>query len=123
MDSNTHSTEQPTSPAAGQAGRLTALAAAVDELAVQDLDGLPDAVLAEEVIWLRWLLDRLEGRWLRGLAAVDGRGAAGADQGEPAASTASWLRRRLRLGPVPLMAVCGLRGRCSAAPSPRPLRP
>jgi hypothetical protein len=70
----------------------------VDKLAAQDLDGLPDAILAEQVVALRCLLDRLEGQWLRGLAAVDGRGAAGADQGEPAASTASWLRRRLRLG-------------------------
>src|SRR5215212_3846341 len=31
-------------------------------------------------------------------AAVDGRGAAGADHGQPAPSTASWLRRRLRMG-------------------------
>jgi hypothetical protein len=90
MNSNTHST----STAAG----LTALAAAVDGLATQDLDRLADAALAERVLELRRLLNRLEGCWLRTLAAVDGRGAAGADQGQPAPSTAGWLRARLRLG-------------------------
>jgi hypothetical protein len=45
----------------------------VDDLAAQDRDHLPDA-------------------------ALDSRGAAGADQGIPAASTANWLRNRLRLG-------------------------
>jgi Domain of unknown function (DUF222) len=77
---------------------LQALAADIDDLAAQDVEGLPDAALAEEVLALRRLLDRLEGRWLKGLAAVDGRGAAGADQGTPAPSTASWLRARLRMG-------------------------
>jgi len=42
-------------------------------------------------------VDRLEGQWLGELAALDGRGAAGADQGTPAPSTASWLRNRLHL--------------------------
>ena len=37
-------------------------------------------------------MDRLEGHWLRQLAAVDGRGAAGADQGQRVGSTAAWLR-------------------------------
>jgi Domain of unknown function (DUF222)/HNH endonuclease len=77
---------------------LQALAADVDALVAQDLDGLADATRAERVLALRWLLDRLEGQWLRELAGVDARGAAGADQGIPAASTASWLRGRLRLG-------------------------
>jgi hypothetical protein len=90
MDSNTHST--------GAADRLAALAADIDGLATQDLDGLSDAALAERVLVLRGLVDRLDGQWLRTLAAVDGRGAAGADQGVQAASTASWLRGRLRLG-------------------------
>jgi Domain of unknown function (DUF222)/HNH endonuclease len=90
MDSNTHSTRT--------AGELTALVAAVDGLAVQDLDRLADAALADQVLVLRRLLDRLEGHWLRTLAAVDGRGAAGAEQGTQAASTASWLRGRLRMG-------------------------
>jgi hypothetical protein len=83
----------------GQPGRLAALAAAVDGLATQDLDGLPDAVRAEQVLRLRRLLDRLEGHWLNELAGVDARGAAGADQDQPAPSTAGWLRNRLRMGP------------------------
>jgi hypothetical protein len=70
----------------------------MDDLATQDLDGLTDAALAEQVLQLRCLLDRLEGQWLQQLAAVDARGAAGADQGTQAASTTSWLRNRLRLG-------------------------
>jgi Domain of unknown function (DUF222) len=113
MDSNTHSigageepaveglsapvrADRPTAPAG--ADGLAGLAAAVDGLAAQDLDGLADAVLAERVLGLRRLVDRLEGQWLRTLAAVDGRGAAGADQGVQAPSTAGWLRARLRLG-------------------------
>jgi hypothetical protein len=94
MSTNTSSTTS--SP--GRAGRLAALAAAVEELAAQEPDGLPDAVRAEEVLVLRRLLDRLEGHWLHQLAAIDGRGAAGAEQGQPAGSTAGWLRNRLRLG-------------------------
>ena len=90
MDSNTHST--------GTAADLAALAAAVDGLATQDLDGLPDAARAERVLALRRLVDRLEGHWLRELAAVDARGAGGADQGQQVGSTAAWLRTRLRLG-------------------------
>ena len=89
MDSNTHSTSAP-------AG-LGALAAAVDGLAAQDLDRLGDGALAEQVMALRGLMDRLEGHWLRALAAVDGRGAAGAEQGLQAGSTAAWLRNRLRM--------------------------
>jgi uncharacterized protein DUF222/HNH endonuclease len=93
MDSNTHSTHRP-----GRRDGLAALAAAVDDLAAQDLDQLADTMRAERVLRLRRLLDRLEGQWLKELAGVDARGAAGADQGEQAASTAAWLRSRLRLG-------------------------
>ena len=95
MDSNTGSTR----PQAGPAG-LGRLAAAVDELAAQDLAGLPDAQAASRVLVLRGLLERLEGQWLRELAAVDARGAAGAEDGVQAASTAGWLRGRLRVGAV-----------------------
>ena len=91
MDSNTHAT--------GPADALTALAALVDRLAAQDLCGLSDGVRAERVLVLRRLVDRLEGHWLRELADLDARGAAGADQDQPAASTASWLRAGLRMGP------------------------
>ena len=74
------------------------LAAAVDGLAAEDLDRLTDTVLAERVLVLRQLVDRLEGHWLKELATVDGRGAAGAEQGQQVGSTAAWLRGRLRLG-------------------------
>jgi hypothetical protein len=90
MDSNTHSTGRP--------DPLAALAAAVDGLAAQDLDGLADGALADQVMALRGLMDRLEGQWLGELAAVDARGAAGAEQGVQAGSTAGWLRARLRMG-------------------------
>src|SRR5512132_3732155 len=90
MDSNTHSTSTPDG--------LTALAAAVEGLAAQDLDGLSDAVRAERVLVLRRLLDRLEGHWLHELAGLDARGAAGAEAGVQAGSTAGWLRHRLHAG-------------------------
>ena len=70
----------------------------MDELAAKDLDGLNDVALAERVLTLRRLVDRLEGHWLKELAAVDARGAAGADQDQQVGSTAAWLRNRLRLG-------------------------
>jgi hypothetical protein len=92
MDSNVHS---PWSPE-----WLTALETAVDGLAAEDPAGLPDSARAERVLVLRRLLNRLEGHWLEEVAAVDARGAAGAEEGLPAASTASWLRRRLRMGPA-----------------------
>ena len=91
MDSNTHSTSVRPRPRAG------ALVAAVDGLTAQDLDGLSDAALADQLRVLRRQQDRQEGQWLRTLAAIDARGAAGADQGVPAPSTAGWLRARLRL--------------------------
>ena len=90
MDPNTHSTGRP--------DRLAALAAAVDGLAARDLDGVGDAALAERVMALRGLVDRLEGHWLEELADLDARGAAGADHGVQAGSTAGWLRARLRMG-------------------------
>jgi Domain of unknown function (DUF222)/HNH endonuclease len=91
MDSNTYSTGQSTSP-------VDRLASLVDELAAEDLERLSDAVLAEQLLQLRRLLDRFEGHWLQRLATVDARGAAGADQSTQAPSTASWLRNRLRMG-------------------------
>jgi hypothetical protein len=77
---------------------LTELAAAVDALAAQDLTLVPDAQAATWVLVLRTLLERLQGQWLRALAAVDGRGAGGAEDDTPVPSTAGWLRHRLRLG-------------------------
>jgi hypothetical protein len=116
MEAHTHSTPRPTRPASGAPDRLAALVDAVEELAAQDLDGLSDAALAEQVLRLRRLLDRLEGHWLAELAAIDGRGAAGADQGVQAASTAGWLRHRLRMGPAPPAPACAPPGRCSGGP-------
>jgi hypothetical protein len=98
MDSNTHSIQDPGGRPAEPSDGLAALAAAVDQLAAQELHGLPDPVRAERVLRLRRLLDRLEGHWLQELAAVDARGAAGAEHDQPAGSTASWLRHRLRMG-------------------------
>src|SRR5215218_2893413 len=104
MDSNTHST--------GPSEGLAALAATLEGLAAQDLTGLTDAARAERVLRLRRLLDRLEGHWLNELAVVDACGAAGAEQGVQAGSTAGWLRARLRMGAG---------GPSSPARPPRPL--
>src|ERR671911_3101151 len=82
MDSNTHSAQPPGQQPGGPPPRLASLTAAVEELAAEDLDRLSDAALAEQVLELRRLLDRLEGQWLHQLAAVDGRGAAGAEAGQ-----------------------------------------
>jgi hypothetical protein len=90
MQSNMYSIKETTG--------LDRLAAVVDELAAEDLAALPDSEAAQRVLVLRKLMDRLEGQWLRELAGVDGRGAAGADQGAQAESTAGWLRARLRAG-------------------------
>jgi hypothetical protein len=90
MDPNTHSMQQP--------GGLALLAAAVDQLATEDPDALPDAQAAQRVLVLRGLIERLEGQFLRELAGVDSRGAAGTDQGVPVESTAAWLRARTRMG-------------------------
>ncbi len=114
MDSNTHSTQP---PGPDRPDGLAALAAVVDGLAAQDLDGLPDTVRAERVLVLRRLVDRLEGQWLKELAAVDARGAAGAEQGP-----AGGLDRRrgcgdrLRLG----AGAASQRGADRPGPVPRP---
>jgi hypothetical protein len=89
MDSNTHSTRR--------RARLAALTAEIDAVLAEDLDGLTDAALAQDTQELRKQVDRLEGGWLKHLAAVDARGAAGADQDRQFGSTASWLRTRLRM--------------------------
>jgi hypothetical protein len=98
MDSNTHSIEEPGGLLARPSDGLAELATAVESLAAQDLDGLPDPVRAERVLVLRRLLDRLEGHWLAELAGVDARGAAGADQDVRFGSTVGWLRARLHMG-------------------------
>jgi hypothetical protein len=122
MDSNTHSTGPSFGAPGGLAG-LAALTVAVDGLAAQDLDGLADTVRAERVLVLRRLVDRLEGQWLKELAAVDARGAAGAEQDQQLGSTAAWLRARLRLGAGPPPARSGPPEPCSVAPWRPPPRP
>jgi Domain of unknown function (DUF222)/HNH endonuclease len=101
MEPNTHSADPParhaTSHPAGPPDELVALTAALERLATRDLDRLPDAGRAQRVLVLRRLLDQLEGHWLNELAGVDARGAAGAEAGIPAPSTASWLRTRLHM--------------------------
>ena len=69
MDPNTHSTDRPPRP-----DGLATVAAGIDQLAADDLDRLPDAVVAEQPLALRQLLDRLNGLWLQRLAVTDGRG-------------------------------------------------
>jgi hypothetical protein len=97
MQSNVYSIEE--GPVAVEPVGLERLEAAIQDLAGHDLDSLPDGVAAARVLALRRMVDRLEGHWLQELAAVDGRGAAGAeDDTQPAPTTASWLRNRLRLG-------------------------
>jgi hypothetical protein len=100
MDSNTHSTRPSTTAPAGRPAGLSALAAELQVLADEDRDGLADAARAERVLALQGLADRLHGQLLAELADVDARGAAGAEHGVQAPSTASWLRHRLRMSPT-----------------------
>jgi hypothetical protein len=88
MEANTYSNQGP--------DELDALTAAMDDLEARDFSGLPYAVRVELVLELRRLLDLLEVQWLKELAAVDARGVP-AEQGQPAASTAAWLRGRLHM--------------------------
>jgi hypothetical protein len=119
MDPNTHSTHPPS----GQLDDdLAALEAAAGRLAARDLDRLPDPVRADRVLALRGLVDRLEGLWLRELAGVDGRGAAGAERDQQVGSTAAWLGGRLRMGEGRPAPPCGPPGPCSGAPWPGPAR-
>lgn len=96
MDSNTSSPTPGGSPGQVPVG-LQHLAADIAELAACDPTGLPDALACEWVLTMRRLVDQLEGCWLRLLAHVDGVGAAGAEQGVVAPSTAGWLHARTRM--------------------------
>jgi hypothetical protein len=96
MDSNTHSTQDPTGPT-GPADDLAALTAVLGRLGSRDPERLTDAALGDKTLQLQQLANCLDGIVLRHLAAVDARGAAGAEQGVQFGSTASWLRARLRM--------------------------
>jgi hypothetical protein len=104
MDSNTHSPSGLVGPADQSAAAcddeedLAALSAVLDRLAARDLDRLTDTVRASRAVRLRPMVDRLEAQWLREVAGVDARGAAGAEDGVQVGSTAGWLRARLRMG-------------------------
>jgi hypothetical protein len=115
MNPNTHSVQD--------SSGLDLLAAAVDQLATEDLDALPDSEAARRVLVLRGLIERLEGHWLRELAGVDGRGAAGAETGAPAESTAGWLRARTRMGYPDATNASASPERSTAAPSQAPPKP
>src|SRR6266508_3683738 len=78
---------------------LEGLAAAVAELAAGDPTQLGDALLAEQVLALRRLAEQLDAAWLRLLATLDARGAAGAEAGTQAPSTTAWLRATCRMSP------------------------
>src|SRR5829696_7484544 len=93
MDSNTYSTEGPTGPA----DDLAALTAALGRLGTRDLGRFTDAALADQTLQLQQLRDCLDGIFLRHLAAVDARGAAGPEQDRQFRSTAGWLRARSRM--------------------------
>src|SRR4029453_10455936 len=93
MGPHTHSTQDPFGPA----DDLAELSALLDRMAARDLERLTDAARAERVRGLRPLADRLQGQWLKELAGVDARGAAGAEQDGQFGSTAAWLRVRLRM--------------------------
>jgi hypothetical protein len=80
--------------------RLVGLAAAVAELAADDPAEFGDGQVAAEFQALRRLADQLDGVCLRHLATVDARGAAGAEHGVRAESTAGWLRATLRMSPA-----------------------
>jgi hypothetical protein len=115
MDSNTHSNEL--------SDGLTALAAVVDQLAAEHRAGLPAPVRVDRVLGLGQLMGRLDGHWLAELAAVDAAGAAGADHGVQVASTAGWLRQRLRMSAGAAHRAVGTARALFAGPSAGPARP
>jgi hypothetical protein len=133
MDSNTHSTQSAAGgPLELPDDGLAALAADVDGLAAQDVGRWSGTARTQRLLAWRRLLDRQEGLWLRELADLDACGAAGADQDQPAPSTAAWLRRGLRMsagvahstvrtaralfgGPLPQTAAALVAGEVSAA--------
>src|SRR5829696_6929287 len=90
MNSNTHSVEGPP----GRRDGLDGLAADVEALAAQDLDGLPDSVRAARVLRLRGLVDRLEGQWLKNWRGGCPRRGRGRGRG------GGWVDRRLAAAPL-----------------------
>jgi Domain of unknown function (DUF222) len=73
---------------------MSGLGSAIDELAAEDLEATPTAVLADDLVELARARERLDAEWLRRLAAFDARGGAGDDE---VLSTQCWVRRHCRL--------------------------
>jgi hypothetical protein len=118
MDPNTQSTERPPR----RPNRLAALATHIDQLLADDPDQLPDAQVAEEVLELRRLLDRLDGQWLQRLATVDG------GRRRRRSRPGDRLHGRLAAGPAPDGGQRGQRcphhpGHLPGPPADRPGRP
>lgn len=119
MDSNTSSLAAGGDTDMVPAG-LERLARTIADLGAQDPASLPDALACQQALGLRRLLDQLEGCWLRLLAHVDATGAAGAEQGVVAASTAGWLQARTHMGSA--TAHQGVRTARALHRGPQPLR-
>jgi Domain of unknown function (DUF222) len=73
---------------------VSELGSAIDELAVEDLDAAPQAVLADDLVEIRRAIDRLEAEWLRRLRVFDGRGA-----DDEVLSIQCWVRQHCGLTP------------------------
>jgi hypothetical protein len=104
MESNTHSS--PGGRSDGRPDPLAVLTADMDELDAQDLAGLSDAALTQQLLQLRRLVDRLEGQWLKGLAEVDARGAAGLSKGSRWARSSAGCATDSTSAPGPRPASC-----------------
>jgi hypothetical protein len=70
------------------------LVSAAQELAVEEIGRLPDAVVGEDLVAINAGMDRVEAEFLRRLAHFDRRRGFAADG---SVSTAAWLRRNCRM--------------------------
>src|SRR5918994_989435 len=94
MDSNTHSTPPAGRHPDGQPDDLAALAAAADRLAAQDLNRLPDAVVAERVLRLRrpggWTHPGCGGSWATCSSSPTPTAPIGTEHGAMPAAACGW---------------------------------
>jgi Domain of unknown function (DUF222) len=75
---------------------MSGLGSAIDELAAEDLDCTPTTALADDLVELARLEERLHAEWMRRLAVFDAR--RGSDD-DDVLSTQCWVRRQCRLTP------------------------
>jgi Domain of unknown function (DUF222) len=75
---------------------MSGLGSAIDELAAEDLDCTPTAALADDLVELARLEERIHAEWMRRLAVFDAR--RGSDD-DDVLSTQCWVRRQCRLTP------------------------